>query len=162
MGFGWREALAAVAALFLGFLLVKLRPVSRSRAALSAEVSAARSRARTAATPRLRAEALCEAGEVSAKQGRRFTAAAGYFLRAMKADPTSAEIVERAANALQRRRPGLLEKLLWRRLAAVPWDDAHRAAARSLSLALGRVYERGLRDKARAEVLRRLAQRLET
>ena len=45
---------------------------------------------------------------------------------------------------------------------AVPWDEAHRPAARSLALALGRVYGRSLRDKSRAEVLRRLAQRLET
>jgi hypothetical protein len=160
MVFGWREALAAVAALFLGFLLVKLRPVSRSRV-LSAEVTAARMRARTAATPRLRASALCEAGEISAKQGQRGAAAAGYFMRAMKADPASVEIVERTANALLRQRPGLLEKLLWRRLAAVPWDEAHLPAARSMALGLGRVYGRSLRNKARAEVLRRLAQRLE-
>src|SRR4029079_8568478 len=115
--------LAGAAVLFVAFLVVKLRPRVGGRAALSAEVRAARSRAHAATDARARAEALCEAGKLSVAHGGRWTAAAGFFLRAMNADPAWAGAVEGLVSALHRRRPRLLEKILWRRLGHVPWDE---------------------------------------
>src|SRR5262245_46101265 len=117
MTIGWREVLAVMAVLFTAFLLVKLRPLSNRRRGLAPEVRAARSRAVAATDLRARAEAFCEAGTLAATHGRRWTAAAGFFLRAMHADPTFPVAVERMVAVFQKRRPKLLEKMLWRRLA---------------------------------------------
>jgi hypothetical protein len=158
MPFGAREAMVAVAMLFVLFLVAKMRPSLAVRGALGAEVRAARARAYAATNPRARSEALCEAGRLAAS-GRRWTAAAGFFLRAMTAEPTSADTVSQTAIALSPR-GRLLEKILWRRLAHLPWDDTHAAAARAAAVALAGLYQGKLRDRARAEVLRRLAERL--
>jgi hypothetical protein len=159
MEFGWRYALAGAAALFFLFLLVKMRPVRRRRDALSAEVQAARERARRAGTPGERAEALCDAGTLAIRGGRRrVTAAVGFFLRAMRAEPTSARVIERTTASLSKARPRLLEKILWRRLALLPWDEDHRAAARATAVGLRDLYRREIRDRSRAEIMRKLAQ----
>lgn len=160
MELGWRYVLAGVAALFLLFLLVKMRPALRRRNALSAEVQAARERARRATTPRERAEALCDAGGAALRSSRRVTAAVGFFVRAMRADPTSARVIELTSGALARRRPRLLEKILWRRLAVLPWDGDHRDAARAAALGLRELYRREIRDRNRAEIMRKLARML--
>jgi hypothetical protein len=158
MAIGWQQAvLAGAAVLFLGFLLVRMWPGGPRRAALGADVRAARERARAAATPRARAEALCEAGRLSAREGGRWTAAAGFFIRALNADPTWPDAVVQLAHTFRRRRPRALEKILWRRLGLLPWDDAHRASLREIAAALAALYERDLRDKSRAEVMRRIA-----
>jgi hypothetical protein len=162
MAIGWREALAAAAVLFLAFLLLKLRPTSGRRGALSADVRAARARAYAATTPRARAEALCEAGALAVKQGRRWTAGAGFFLRAMNADPAWPEAVANTVAALHRRRPKLLEKILWRRMAHVPWDEAHRPAVKAMAEGLRHLYAHEIRDSARAEVFKRLVKTFET
>src|SRR5689334_9787720 len=117
MNVGWRELVAVAAVLFMGFLLVKMRPSGKRRAALGSAVRAARERAHAASTSRARAEALCEAGELAVQAGARWTAAAGFFLRAMNADPAAADMVERSVAALRRRRARMLEQMLWRRLA---------------------------------------------
>jgi len=162
MGIGWQQAaLAGVAVLFLGFLLARLWPSSRGRAALGADVRAARDRARGADTPRARAEALCDAGRLSARGQGRWTAAAGFFIRALNADPTSSDVVVQLTQTFRRRRPRLLEKILWRRLGLLPWDDAHRASLREITVGLAALYERELRDKSRAEVMRRLGKTFE-
>ncbi|WP_438028767.1 hypothetical protein [Sorangium sp. So ce233] len=158
MEIGWRHVLVGVAALFLLFLIVKMRPARRRRDVLSAEVQAARERARRAATPRERAEALCDAGVQALHGGRRVTAAVGFFVRAMRADPTSARVIELASGALARRRPRLLEKILWRRLAVLPWDGEHRDAARAAAVGLQALYRREIRDRNRAEIMRKLAE----
>src|SRR5690242_3013815 len=111
MGIGWQQAvLAGAAVLFLGFLLVKMWPGGRlgARTALGGEVRAARDRARGAATPRERAEALCEAGRLSVREGGRWTAAAGFFIRALNADPTGPDTVTQLVHTFRRRRPRLL------------------------------------------------------
>lgn len=161
MDLGFQHALAIAAVAFLGFLLVKMWPGSERRAALGAEVRAARSRAYEARTPRARAEALCEAGRLSVAHGPRWTAAAGFFLRAMNADPTWPDAVAQLAQTFRKRRPRVLEKILWRRLGIVPWDEAHRAALREITAALAGLYERELRDKSRAEVMRRMRRTFE-
>ncbi len=150
--------MVAVAMLFVVFLLAKMRPTLAVRGALGAEVQQARARAYAAKDARTRSEALTEAGRLAAS-ARRWTAAAGFFLRAMSAEPTSADAIAQAAMALAPRRH-LLEKILWRRLAHLPWDDAHAPAARAAAVALAGLYQGKLRDRARAEVLRRLAERL--
>lgn len=157
MELGWRHALAAAAVLFIVFLVVKMRPGSSRRVALSAEVRAARERVRAATTPRVRAEALCDAGALAMRQGQRVTAAAGLFLRAMRADAAWAGAVERTAASLARPAPKLLEKILWRRLAMLPWDDEHAAAASAAARALEALYRKPIPDHVRAEVLRKLA-----
>lgn len=158
MELGWRYALAGAAALFILFLLIKMRPVRRHRDALSAEVQTARERARRATTPAERAEALCDAGALAVRGGRRMTAAVGFFLRAMRAEPTSARVIELTVASLAKARPRVLEKILWRRLALLPWDDAHRAATRATAVGLRDLYRRELRDRSRAEIMRKLAQ----
>ncbi|WP_437602234.1 hypothetical protein WMF28_11450 [Sorangium sp. So ce590] len=160
MEIGWRHVLAGVAALFILFLMVKMRPARRRRDALSAEVQAARERARRATTPRERAEALCDAGVQAMRSGRRVTAAVGFFVRAMRADPASARVIELASGALARRRPRLLEKILWRRLAVLRWDGEHRDAARAVAVALEALYRREIRDRSRAEIMRKLTRTL--
>ncbi len=119
------------------------------------DVREARQRAASAATASERADALADAGEAAAR-ARRWTSAAGLFLRALRADPTRAHIVVRADAALAAR-PRIVESILWRRLAALPDDDAHRTASLELATRLATVYEERLRDPARAAVLRRLA-----
>lgn len=158
MTIGWQQAvLAGAAVLFLGFLLVRMWPGGPRREALGAEARAARERARSAATPRARAEALCDAAKLAVRDGGRWTAAAGLFIRALNADPTWPDAVVQLAQTFRRRRPRLLEKMLWRRLGLLPWDDAHRASLREVTAALAALYDRELRDKSRAEVMRRMA-----
>ncbi|APR76590.1 Hypothetical protein A7982_01937 [Minicystis rosea] len=159
---GWQQTvLAGAAMLFLGFLIVKMWPGGSRRGALGKDVRAARDRAHAATTPRARAEALVEAARLSVRDGGRWTAAAGLFLRAMNSDPTWPDAVAQLAGTFHRRRPRLLEKILWRRLGLLPWDAGHRAALHEITGALARLYEGELRDKSRAEVLRRLAKSFE-
>jgi hypothetical protein len=153
--FGWQIVLASVAVLFLAFLVWQMRPGGRHRSTGGADVRAARARAIAATSPRARAEALCEAGTLAARGPGRWTVA-GSFLRAMNADPTWPESVEQLVAALRRRRPRLLEKILWRRLGRLPWDDAHRAVLLAITSGLRQLYEKERRDASRAAVFRRL------
>ena len=153
--YGLPIVLAGVAVLFLLFLLWQMRPGGRRHGALGSEVRAARARAHSATTPTARAEALCEAGTLAAKHGR-WTAAAGSFVRAMNADPTNAHVVEQLVHVFRRRRSLVLEKMLWRRLGNLPWDDAHRAVLAVITSTLRQLHEKERRDKLRAAVLRRL------
>ena len=159
MVIGWQAVLAVSAVLFLGFLLVKMRPRMRSTEGLGAEVLAARRRAHEAKTPRARAEALCEAGALALGSRAGYRIAAAFFLRAMNADPTWPDPVQQAAYLLRRRRPRLLEKLLWRRLGHVPWDEAHRIVLAEVVSCLKVLHERELRDPSKAEVFRRLGEK---
>lgn len=152
----WRDAVIGATVLFVVFLLVKMRPASSARAKLSADVRAARERAYRATDHEERGQAFCEAGELSAKQGR-WTAAAGFFLRAMLAAPSDVRTIERTTAALAKRRPRLLEKILWRKLAHVPWDDEHRDVVRAAAAGLAHVYQGELRDGSRAEAMQKLA-----
>src|SRR5438105_182938 len=150
----WREVMIGVAALFLVFLVVKMRPRLGGRSKLGEAIKTARRRAHEAKTPREKAMALLDAAELSSGQAR-WTAAEGFFLRAMLADPAWVDAVDRAIASLSGRRPEVLEKILWRRLSSVPWDDAHRAVLASASAGLALIYHRSIRDPARAEVMSR-------
>jgi len=153
--------LAGVAVLFLVFLLWQMRPGGAPRRGLGVEATAARARAAAATTPRARAEALCEAGTLAVRDGSRWTAAAGAFLRAMNADPVWPEAVEQLVVAFRRRRPRMLEKMLWRRLGHLPWDDAHRPVLLVVVSTLRQLYEKERRDRVRAAVFRRLEARFQ-
>jgi hypothetical protein len=157
MAIDWRHLLAGAAVIFLAFLLVKMRPALGKAAASSGSLRAIKERARAAATPREKAEALCEAGTIAARQPWRFSAA-NYFMRAMRADPAWSGAIERATLALQKRRPKVLERILWQQLANIPWDDAHRAAVLAAVESLRELYQQSrVRDRGRAEFLARFS-----
>src|SRR5262245_31547912 len=130
MAITWRDALAGAAVLFLAFLVLKLRPRRRGRAALGKQLREARVRAHRASTPRDKAESLCAAAKLAC-EARRWRAVAGFYLRAMNADPTWSDPIDSAIQRLERTRPTLLKTMLWRRLANVPWDADHRAVLRA-------------------------------
>jgi len=152
----WQMPLVGAAALFVVFLLWQMRPRGMRRQGLGAGVRAARERARAAATPEERAEALCEAGALAVKDGARWTAAAGSFLRAMSAAPESPVVVEQLVQTFRRHRPRLLERILWRRLGHLPWDDAHRPVLLAIAGGLRGLYEKERRDAIKAAMFRRL------
>ncbi len=151
-----RHAVIAVVVVFVLFLLYRMRPSSlgAARGELDQALVAARKRVSAASTPRERAGALCDAGTVAAAS-RRYSAAAGYLLRAMRVEPTWAVPVERAAEALEKR-PRLLEKMLVRQLGRTAWDDAHRPVVHKLATTLVSLHERR-RDRVQASIMRRVA-----
>jgi hypothetical protein len=70
----------------------------------------------------------------------------------MRANPSSSEIVERAAKGLARR-PHALESLLWRRLGAEPWTGNARPAALAALRHLVGLYAGPLHHGTRARAL---------
>jgi hypothetical protein len=149
-----RIVLVAAVGLFALYLLLQFRPRQHQRKALDGSIREARTRAYAAKTPEERARALADAGEASAK-AQRWVASAGFFLRAMRADPHSVEVVTRAAESL-RTRPRKAEQLLWRRLGALGEGEIDRPVQAAVAGALADLYERPLRDRAKARVMRRL------
>lgn len=149
----WHVPLAVLAIVFLAVLLWQNRPaLARSRPPLRAALREARARIEGAADDEARARALCDAGDACATSLGRAGSAQGYYLRAMRCDPRSVELVERAARGLARR-PRALEALLWRRLGAEPWTDETRAPALAAMRALAGLYAERLRDPHRARAL---------
>lgn len=145
-------SLVLAAVVFAGFMVWRMRPaLGPGRRAGRAALRAAKERIATAGTPKERALALCDAGDACAS-ALGATSAVGYYLRAMRADPTSAALVERAAGGLVRR-PHALESLLWRRLGAEPWSGAPRGAAVIALRELAFLYDGPLRNRARARAL---------
>lgn len=154
-----RWVLLGICLLFGTFVVLQLWPGRRRRrAGADPEVREARARAAAAITPEARAAALADAADASARH-RRWTSAAGLYLRALRAHPTGVGVASRLVASVGARRPRLTASILWRRLAALPDDEAHRAAAAELAASLARLYERG-RDRPKAEVLRRHAEHL--
>lgn len=156
MDIPWRVALLLVAGAFVVFLLAKMLPFGARRAGAGPALRGARTKVREAKTDRGRAEALCDAGEATLGQPFGATRASAYFLRAMRADPKWAGSVERATAALAPRRGRLLDKVLWRRLAATPWDAAHAPVVRALVTGLATVSKNARGHAAQAQVLERL------
>src|SRR5262249_42600118 len=136
MDIPWRAALLVVAAAFLVFLLAKMLPAKKRGDSAGAALSGARARVREAKSDRDRPGALCEAGDASMGLPFGSTRAAAYFLRAMRVDPAWPGAVERATTALAPRRARVLEKIMWRRLAATPWDEAHGPVIRAMVRAM--------------------------
>jgi hypothetical protein len=142
---GW---LIVATAAFLLVLLYRVRPEIgwARRARASQALQDARARIASATTDADRARALCDAASLLGP-----SSAAGMYLRAVRADPASPEVVERAVAGLGHR-PRLLESVLWRHLAAAPWP-ATRLATRTTLSALVTLYEGPLRDPTRAKAL---------
>ncbi len=151
----WHLPLVIATALFLAFMVWRVRPaLSRGRGARPRRgaLREAQKRIEGAKTPQEKALALSDAGDACAYALGRATGAIGYYLRAMRSDPASAEIVERAARGLARR-PRALESLLWRRLGAEVWGGDAKPAALAALRHLVRLYGGALRQPTRARAL---------
>lgn len=157
----WHVPLVAAATLFAAFMVWRFRPVlsagegsARGDDALRAlpELREVHARIDSATNEEARAAALCDAGDLCAARVGRRQAAQGFYLRAMRASPTSVAIVDRAATGFTRR-PRALEALLWRRLGTEAWgSDRGPATRRTLEL-LTHLYDGPLRNPTRARAL---------
>jgi hypothetical protein len=148
----WQIPLAIATLAFLAFILFKVRPAvfpsKRTKEAREA-LRVAKEKIESAKTDEERALALCDAADASLAARAGTPSAIGFYLRAMRTNPRSAEIVERAALGLARR-PRALENLLWRRLGAEEWrGDAAKAALRHLAT----LYSGPLKSSIRAKAL---------
>ena len=141
------------AIIFAAFLAFKFRPaLGTGGRAQAAALDEAKKRLEAAKDDAARAVALADAADVSASFGR-VDGAVGFYFRAFRADPGSAELVARAATALARR-PGSLEKLMWRHLALGPGEgDSRRAATRAALETLVQLYGRRPRTRVRQQAL---------
>ncbi len=145
-------------AIFAGFLLFRMRPSlsgRRGQSAIRAALRDAQDRAAKSTTPRERARALADAGDACARSIARTNGAVGFYLRAMRTDPASEELVTRAAAALHRR-PRALESLLWRRLGADTFSAERKPAALAALRALAQLYAAGngsVRSRSRARAI---------
>jgi hypothetical protein len=144
----WSLPLTIATAAFLAVLLWRVRPLipGRRRGASRDDIRQAQERIETAATEAARARALCDAAELM-KSG----SAKGLYRRALRADPASAEVVQRATAGLAQR-PRALESVLWRHLGASPWRQSPEATRAALD-ALRALYEGPLRNAARAKAI---------
>ncbi len=158
----WQIPLVVMAAVFGAFLVFKFRPsFSRPSRPGGATLREAKARIDTATTDDARAAALCDAADMCALSLGRGTAAIGYYLRAMRIQPSDATIIERAAVGFARR-PRALEALLWRRLGAEPWTGTTRTAAVAALRHLGRLYSGPLRNAVRARAFEHAREALDT
>jgi len=150
----WNVPLVVATFAFVLFLLWKLRPAfgAGGGRGKGAALRAAKQRLESAKTDEERALALCDAGDAVAAGLAGGDSAVGYYLRAMRASPASAELVARAAKGLARK-PRALESLLWRRLGAEPWSGGGEAAARAALDELARLYAGPLRNAPRARAM---------
>jgi hypothetical protein len=83
--------------------------------------------------------------------GTRGRGTVAVHLRAVRETPGSVQVVEQAIAALSRR-PRALETVLWRHLAAAPWEGRREAVVASLD-ALRSLYEGRLRSPVRARAI---------
>jgi hypothetical protein len=129
-------------------------------AKLAVAIKVAREQARTATTPRVRAEALSAAARAAARSPEHVTSAIGLYLRAMRADPSCPDPVRGIAALLRDDRPELLETVLWRRLSHLSWTGDTADAAKCAAEELVELYRGELRNRDRAKVMQRLAGRM--
>jgi hypothetical protein len=149
----WQIPLAIVASVFLLVVLWQNRPAFvGTRPSLRVALKDARARIEGAKDEPSRALALCDAGDACALALGRANTAIGYYLRAMRCDPHSVAIVDRAALGLAKR-PRALESLMWRRLGAEAWTDGTREPAMAALRQLVKLYEGRLRDPHRARAI---------
>ena len=141
---------AIAAALFVIFLLWKMRPFTfGKRGPLDPRIAEARTRA-AELSGRARALALCEAGALSL-EAKRPTAAFGYYLRATRADPSAIEPIRGIVRALGRKRASL-ERVLWRQLATLEWSGEFVPAVSACLGELEALHRRS-GERARADAL---------
>ena len=155
--------LIVVTIIFGAFIVWKVRPalLSGGGHASRAELRAAHERIEAAKDDASRALALCDAGDAAAGRVGGRTSALGFYLRAMRTDPASPEIVVRVVKALERR-PRALESVLWRHLGAAPWGGANAAGTKAALTALAALYQGPLRNAARGRALEHAVKMMET
>jgi len=146
--------LILAAAAFLAVLLWRVRPAlsSRRRRASREALREARARIDSAPDERARALAICDAADLVARRIGGGVSAKGLYMRALRADGRSVELIARAVAGLAKR-PRTLEAILWRHLAAVPWTGESGEAARASLDALRALYEGPLKNAVRARAL---------
>lgn len=143
---------------FAAFMVFRFRPVvSGDGRATAALLKAAKQRILAATDDVSRGSALADAADACAKLGR-FRAAVSYYLRALRANPSSHELAHRAAEGLARR-PAALEKVMWRHLASTRFEDSREAAVIALR-ALVTSYSRRPRFHPRARALENVLEAL--
>lgn len=158
---GQSIALLSVIALFFLYLAWRFLQVRSGRrrhagpalAAVRAKVREARG----ATEPSVRAQRFVEAGDLAQRGLRDLGLAAAYYLRALRADPGSAQAIEALRGSLSgttrassRRR----ERVYWRLLSRIPPDGPTRAAWLEVWKALAELYGRGYRSPVRARAIR--------
>jgi hypothetical protein len=148
----WQIPLLVSALVFAAFLIFRMRPaVTPGARASAAALTEAKRRIEAARNETARAMALADAADACASLGRT-NSAVGFYLRALRSDPRSTEIIQRASNGLARR-PNSLELLMWRHLAAHPWEGENRKAAVAALRVLGKVYGKRRRHHVRAQAI---------
>jgi hypothetical protein len=153
----WQIPLLISAVIFAAFMVFKMRPaVTPGARASAAALSDAKKRIASAKSESARAIALADAGDACAHLGRT-NSAVGFYLRALRADPKSEAIVERAMAGLERR-PGALENLMWRHLGSTAhaWDADHRPAQIAGLRAIEKAYGKRRRHHVRAQAISHL------
>ncbi len=150
-----RIALLSAVALFLLFVIVKLRfPLFADPAMVDArkKMIDAKKRAREQSGAE-RARAWRQAADIALEDLGRPNLAASYARRAYRADPDDGESLAVVSRAMIRaRRYGALEKLLWRRLAKDPTPERRE----HLFAELLRLYDGPMRRPSQAKVIREL------
>ena len=159
----WQLSLVLAAVVFGAFVLYKFRPAlgDRVKRPGRAELKDARDRLAKATTDAEKAAALADAGDACARTVGLGGEASSYYMRAMRLEPKSASLVERAAQGLARR-PRLLETLLWRRLGAEPWMNDHRDATRATLTHLHAIYTKSRRSMMRAKMVERALEAIDS
>ena len=151
----WSIPLTLSTAAFFAWLIWSVRPAigwAPRRRPTRAALKDARARIEAAADPSARALALCDAADIMAKSIGGAASAKALYLRAIRSNPDSIQVVQRAAAGLASR-PRALESLLWRHLAAAPWAGPSRAAVLASLDTLRALYEGPLRNSVRARAL---------
>ena len=146
--------LLAVTLVFAVYIVFRFRPSFSRRGTRGTARTAlrdAKARLNAATTDEERAACLGDAADASAKAGLA-NGAIGYYMRAMRLDPRSAALVDRAAASLADH-PRALETLLWRRLGAETWTGPTAPPAHAAIRHLAVLYAHPpLRHSVRARV----------
>lgn len=149
---GYQIPLLISAIAFMAFLVFKMRPaLGRDSREHAVALKDAKDRIEKATDDEAKAKALCDAGDACARLGR-LNAAVGFYLRALRANHKSKEVVERTAAGLAKR-PAQLENLMWRQLGAVEWKADARDAQLAALRALATVYAKRPRHQHRAKAV---------
>lgn len=146
-------ALALATGAFVVMLIWRVRPsLGASRGSGRAALKEAQARIESAPDEPSRALALCDAGGLMAGRVAGSASAQGLYMRAMRADPASVEVVARTVAGLAKK-PRILESVLWRHLSAGPWTPASQSAMIASLDALRSLYEGRLKNAVRARAL---------
>jgi hypothetical protein len=148
----WHIPLVVAAIAFVAFFVWRLRPVVSKESRTAGELRAIQARVASATDDEARATALADAGDLCAKSVSRSRNAVAFYLRAMRAAPSSVAIAERAVQGLHKR-PRAFEALAWRRLGSEKWTGADRDATLVVLRALAHAYDHDPKHRIRARAI---------